>query len=176
MMTLVPIKLPLRSFGNLISIYISFLIYVNISLRFLLRQPDCPPCTGCQELILRLSSRDRYATFPVPTLSAMSIHNSYTGSYKTKQVFTKKHPLSNTAGTNWQSSSLTSTTAQRNHRNTTKLSVDFFLLPAGNQFQYMHRFKSGCLFITLLLVCYKVIEDQPYIQKHLLLLGMKKLL
>lgn len=134
MMTLVPIKLPLRSFCNLISIYISFLIYVNISLRFLLRQPDCPPCMGCQELTLRLRSRDRYITFPVPTLSAMSIHNSYTGSYKTEQVFTKKHPLSNTAGTNCQSSSLTSTTAQHNYRNTTKLSVDFFFFQQATNF------------------------------------------
>lgn len=93
-MTLVPIKLPLQSFCNLISIYISFLIYVNISLRFLLRQPDCPPCTGYEELTLQLPSRDRYTTFPVPTLSAMSIQNSYTGSYKIEQVSTKKIILS----------------------------------------------------------------------------------
>lgn len=77
---------------------------------------------------------ERYATFPIPILSAMSIHNSYTGSYKTEQVFTKKHPLSNTAGTNWQSSSLTTTTAQHNHRNTTKLSVDFFFFQQATNF------------------------------------------
>lgn len=50
-MTFVPIKLAVQSFRSRVSIYNSFLIFaLNISLGSPLRQPDCLPRTGCQNL------------------------------------------------------------------------------------------------------------------------------